>query len=60
MPLHISNIQILIVRELFVQWNPSPYTIDSSMAISDGMTSLERRAFLSSKAPLCFHINLCG
>lgn len=43
-----------MVRGLFIQWNRSPYTVDSPMAISDGMMSLERHAFPSSRAPLFY------
>ena len=51
---------MIFTRELLNQWNQSPYTVDRLMALSDGMMSLERHAFLSSWMPLFYvSISVC-
>lgn len=49
-----------ITRELLIQWNQFPYTGDSLVALSGGIMSLERHAFLSSWMPLFYvSISVC-
>lgn len=51
---------MIFTRELLNQWNQSPYTVDRLTALSDGMMSLEKHAFLSSWMPLFYvSISVC-
>lgn len=51
---------MIFTRKLLIQWNQSPYTGDSLVALSGGIMSLERHAFLSCWMPLFYvSISVC-